>query len=78
MTAIDLICYEANNFAIKKMKSSPKTIYQIPGDDFAMNQMLPFGTIMKTDDETGGGVELVKVIYILAISCADPRRMVCY
>jgi hypothetical protein len=43
-----------------------------------MNQMLPFGTIMKTDDETGGGVELVKVIYILAISCADPRRMVCY
>jgi len=37
-----------------------------------MNQILPFGTKMKTDDdETGGGVELVKK-YILAISCAYP------
>ena len=37
-----------------------------------MNQILPFGTKMKTDDdETGGGVEFVK-IYILAISCAYP------
>jgi len=37
-----------------------------------MNQILPFGTKMQADDdETGGGVELVKK-YILAISCAYP------